>query len=359
VAVLGGGAFALFALGGDDDSASSSTIHLGGQTTLNPSGTNPDGSTPGGGGEVPPGITGTRDNPVPAGQIADIGADWRLQVLDVIPDASAQMAAVDEFFQPPPAGSTYMLVKVALGYFGAEDPKVGFEPDFAVLGSSSIALDDFCLTTVPDEVDFFNYMFSGGVVVGNACFVAPIAEAGTFQLFGKGDFLADDGVYLELATPSSPVQPMAALVGPQPGAASTDARLHAAPVGTPTAVGTDWQLTVTGAARDITAEVLAENEFNEPPPAGFHYVGVELTFLYNGGGSASPSAVAIASVGATNVQHDNGYCGLVPGEIDLYTELFAGGSASGTMCLVLPDDGNAFALFVTADYNGFTWFATT
>ena len=49
----------------------------------------------------------------------------------------------------------------------------------------------------------------------------------------------------------------------------------------------------------------------------------------------------------------------MPGEVDLYTELFAGGSASGTMCMVLPDDGGTFELFATADYTEFIWFATT
>ena len=351
VALLGGGAFAFFALSGDhdDNAGSASTIHLGGETTV---------SSVVGSGDIPSGITGTRDAPVPAGQIADIGGDWRLQVLDVIPDASAQMAAADEFFQPAPSGSTYMLVRLALGYFGTEDPKVGFEPDLAVLGTSSVALDDFCLVTVPNEVAFFNYMFSGGVVTGNACFIAPLDEAGTFVLFGKGDFFADEGIYLELASPISPVQPMAALVGPQPGAASTAARLDAAPVGTQTAVGTDWQLTVTGAARDITPEVIAENEFNDPPPAGFHYVGIEVTFVYNGAGGATPASVSIGSLGADNVEH-KGYCGLVPAEVDTFTELFAGGSASGTMCLVMPDDGAAFTLFATADFNGFVWLATS
>lgn len=375
VAVLGGAAAAVFTLGGDDeDKPASATTAAGSDTTLDTRGSEPDntdvtdttpettpsldttpGTTPGG---IPEGIGGTRDAPVPVGQVADIGGDWRLQVLDVIPDASAMMAANDEFFQPPPAGFTYMLVRVALGYFGTDDPKVGFEPDLAVLGTSSVTLDDFCLSTVPDEVDFFNYLFSGGVVVGNACYIAPVDEAGSFVMYGKGDFFEDEGEYLELDSPAAAVQPMAALVGPQPGAESTPARLAAAPLGSTTAVGTDWQVTVTRAARDITAEVLAENEFNDPPPAGFRYVGVDMTFTYSGVGGASPANVSIGSVGSDNVQHDD-YCGIVPGELDRFTDLFAGGSASGTMCLVVPDDGGAVALFATADFNGFIWFATS
>ena len=365
VAVLGGGAVALLTLGGDDKKSDTTTVEIGRDSTA-PSGgdpTNTDGgeptiTNPGGGSGVPAGVTGTQDSPVPAGQIADIGGDWRMQVLDVIPDAGEVIAASDEFYDAPPAGTTYMLVKIALGYFGMEDPKVGFEPDLAVLGSANIALDNFCLATVPDEVDFFNYVFSGGVLIGNACFIAPIDQAGTFQLFGKGDFFADEGVYLELATPAASVQPMAALAGPQPGAASSAARLAPAAIGVATAVGSDWQVTVNGPARDITAEVLAENQFNTPPPAGYHFVGIDMTYTYNGSASASPASVSIGSVGADNVQHD-GYCGLVPGEIDLYTDLFAGGSASGTRCLVVPDDGSTLALFATADFNGFIWFATS
>ena len=87
-------------------------------------------------------------------------------------------------------------------------------------------------------------------------------------------------------------------------------------------------------------------------------VGFDVTFLYNGTGSATPASVSIGSVGADNVEH-KGYCGLVPGEVDTFTELFAGGSASGTMCLVMPDDVTAFTLFATADFNRFTWLATS
>lgn len=353
VALLGGAAVALFTLGGDDDkkTGTDTTVVLGGDDSEN----SVPATTPA---TTPSGISGTREAPVPVGQVADIGGDWRLQVLDVIPDAAEQMAATDEFYDAPPAGSTYMLVRIALGYFGTEDPKIGFEPDINVFGKSGVTLDNFCLATVPDEIDFFNYVFSGGVVVGNVCFVAPVAEAGTFQLYGKGDFFEEEGVYLELGAPAAGVDPMVTLTGPQPGAASTAARLAPAPVGTTTDVGSDWQVTVTGAVRDITAEVLAENQFNEKPPPGYHFVGVDMTFLYNGAGGGSPAQVSIGSVGADNVQHD-GYCGIVPGEIDLYTELFAGGSASGTMCLLVSDEVGTIALFATADFNGFIWFATS
>lgn len=354
VAVLGGGAAALFALGGDDDKKSDTSTPIvltpdtdGSETVITQT---PD--------TAPPvdGDAGTRDAPIPVGQIADIGGDWRLQVLDVIPDAGEMMAANDEFFQAAPEGHVYLLVKLALGYFGVDDPKVGFEPDLAVLGSSSVALDNFCLTTTPDEVDYFDYVFSGGVLTGYSCYIAPVEQAGTFVLFGKGDFFADDGVYFSLETPATPVQPMAALPGPQAGADSTPARLAPVPIATATAVGPDWVLTITGAARDITSEVLAENEFNEPPPNGFRFLGIDVTFAYNGAGAATPSQVSLGAVGTDNVQH-SGYCGVVPGELDLYTDLFAGGTASGTVCLLVPENSDELLLYATPDSSEFVWFA--
>ena len=58
------------------------------------------------------------------------------------------------------------------------------------------------------------------------------------------------------------------------------------------------------------------------------------------------------------MQHD-GYCGSVPNELDLFTELFAGGTASGTICFVVPNDVDQIALFSTSDFTGFIWFATS
>ena len=337
--VLGGGAVALLTRGGDN----AETIVLEGTTIASPVGS----------GEVPPGAVGTRDAPVPAGQVADIGLGWRLQVLDVVPDAS-ELMTVDEFFEPAPDGFTFMLVKVALGYYGTDDPKAAIEPLIGALNASSVDLDT-CSATVPDEADFFVQMFSGGVVVGNMCFMAPVAEAGTFQLHGKGDYFADEGVYLELGTPTSPVEPIAPLLGPQAGALQTPGRLDAAPVGTAAAVGAEWQLTVTSAPRDITNEVAAE--VSELAPTGFHFVGVDVTFLFNGDGVAAPFEVAVRAVDSRNAEYA-GYCESTDGLE--YIELSAGGSTSGTLCFILPNNVEGLQLFATTfDFDGVAWFATS
>jgi hypothetical protein len=71
---------------------------------------------------APDGTRGTREDPVTAGELADIGGGWRLQVLGFTPDATAEIMAANEFNEPPPAGSTFTMVSLAMGYFGVDDP---------------------------------------------------------------------------------------------------------------------------------------------------------------------------------------------------------------------------------------------
>ncbi len=304
---------------------------------------------------------GDRDAPVPVGDISDIGGDWRLQVLDVIPDGSALIAANDPEFEPAPAGFTYLVVRLALGYFGTQDPRTGTGGDIDVYGVSNVALDDFCHVTVPDGGTLYNFLFSGGVVVTNACFIAPVAEAGTFQLYAVGDCCSGGGAYFELSPPGETVQQMASLTGPQPGARSTPGRRNPAPLGTPTAMGDVWHVTVTGAARDITEEVLAADASNKPPPSGFHYIGVELTIDYNGDFGASPGLfIPYGLVDSSNVSIEQ-FFGTVPGAIDTFTELVAGDSTSGMICLIVRDGASDILLYASlSDFEvPLTWFATS
>ena len=266
VAIVGIGA--VIVTSGDDDDKGTTP---GNQTTVVVS-TQPEETVttePSSGGEVagaPDGKKGTRDAPVAAGEIADIGGGWRLQVLGVTPDAAALVAAENEFNDPPPAGSTFTLVSVAMGYFGLEDPKAAYEPSVSALGGSSVELESGC-GSIPDELIVFNDLFAGGVLVGNLCFVTTPADAAGLQLYATGDFFSsDDAVFLEVAQPAAATA-MAGLRGPQDGADSTPGRLQPTPLNTAAEVGDGWSVTVSSGARDITDSVLAENSFNEPPPA--------------------------------------------------------------------------------------------
>ncbi len=305
----------------------------------------------------PAGRRGTRDAPVAAGQIADIGGGWRLQVLGVTPDATAQVQAASEFNDPPPAGSTFTLVNVAMGYFGIEDPKFGFEPTVSALGSANVELTAGC-GTIPDELTTFHDVFAGGVLVGNLCFVTTPAESGTLQLYAMGGFFDEVEVFLEVTSPTA-APPMAGLKGPQPGATATPARLAPTPLGTSANVGEGWSVTVTTPAHDITDAVLAENSFNEPPPAGFRYIGFDVTYAFNGTGGDTAFAVTSSAVDDSNVSLSS-ECGAIPTPIDGFVDVFAGGSVSGSLCFVLPADSAGFAMYGSVGFDTSpAWFSTT
>ena len=298
---------------------------------------------------APPGITGDRDNPVPLGLVADIGAGWRLQVLEVLPDGAAAVAAENEFNEPPPAGSTFTLVKVALGYYGLNDPISAFQPTISAVGASNLELESFC-GTLPNELDLFVDVFSGGVVVGNLCFVTTTPDATSLQLYAVGDYFESDEVFLRANGTATGVDPMATLTGPQAGAVSTPARLSPTTLSTAVDVGAGWSMTVTGAARDITDLVMAENQFNEPAPAGYRFIGVDVTYAYSGTEPSAAYQVTTMAVGDGNVELQAG-CGVISGEIDIFTDVFAGGTVAGTICFVVPSANPSMTVYASADFD--------
>jgi hypothetical protein len=307
---------------------------------------------------APVGQRGDRTTPVPVGEIADIGGGWRLQILNVNPDAAAAISAENSFNEPPPEGSTFTLVTVALGYFGLEDPKTSFETTISAVGASNVELVGSC-GVVPQELNTFGQLFSGGVVQGNICFVTTPEDVASLQVYGAGDFFGGDPVFIDASKPPAGAVPMAPLSGPQAGAASTPDRLAPTAIGTAADIGDGWQLTVTGPATDITDAVHAENEFNDPPPEGSRFNGVPVTYAYSGAGSASPFAVTAGAVGAGNLSLPNN-CGVIAGDFDISADVFAGGSVSGTLCFIAPADSPAFVIYATADFSaGNIMFATS
>jgi len=296
---------------------------------------------------APVGVTGDRDNAVPLGTIADIGGGWRLQILEVVPDGAAAVASESEFNDPPPAGFTFTLVKVALGYFGLEDPTSTFQPNISAVGASNIQVESGC-GQIPDQINMFVDVFSGGVVVGNICFVTTTQDSTSLQLYASADYFGDD-VFLEASGSVADPSPIPSLVGPQDGAVSTPKRLAPTPLATAVDLGEGWTMTVTGAARDITDLVMAENQFNDPAPEGFRFIGVDVIYAYSGAEAAPAYQVSTKAVGDSNIEL-GANCGVIPGEVDIYSDVFAGGSVAGTICFVVPSASPNIVLYASADY---------
>ena len=112
-------------------------------------------------------------------------------------------------------------------------------------------------------------------------------------------------------------------------------------------------------ATDITDQVMADNEFNDPPPEGSRFIGVSVAYSYAGDSPDSAYSVSVNAVGDGNVQL-NESCGSFEGEVERFDDLFSGGSTSGLLCFVAPtSDLGTIALYADAEFTGnYQFFAT-
>jgi len=99
---------------------------------------------------APDGAKGGRSDRVPGGALADIGDGLWLQVVSVTDDATALVLAENQFNEPPPEGSRFTLVEVALGYYGFDDPQSGFLTSIQGVGSENTELITDCGVTQSD-----------------------------------------------------------------------------------------------------------------------------------------------------------------------------------------------------------------
>ena len=305
---------------------------------------------------APNGAKGNREDPVPSGAIADIGDGFRLQVLSVTDDATALVLEENQFNDPPPQGSRFTLVEVALGYYGFSDPESGIFTSIGAVGADNTEISEDC-GVEPSALERYSDMFSGAVNRGNLCFVTTPEDAGMLQLYASTGFSGGD-TFLDAGGTPTEVAEMQPLFGIQAGTSSADGRTNPTPIGESADIGDDWSLAVTGPAVDITDAVLGENQFNDPPPEGFRFVGVPLQLAYDGTESTNALMVSIKSVGNTNVEYSES-CGVAPNELDFFTDVFGGGVLEGQVCFVVPaDDLNTMTVYAEAFLEDTIFFAT-
>ncbi len=119
------------------------------------------------------------------------------------------------------------------------------------------------------------------------------------------------------------------------------------PSGDPAVVG-DYEIMVIGYTPNATAEVLAENQFNEEPPRGSVYTLIRLSWTYIGDESGTPWVdMSWSGIGDSNVGSDSGDCSTYPDNTFDLAELFPGGTTESNICLtVTEDDVNSLLLIL-------------
>lgn len=107
----------------------------------------------------------------------------------------------------------------------------------------------------------------------------------------------------------------------------------------------EFEVVINSVQLNATDQVLAADEYNEPPAEGEAYAIVNITVTYTGEDSSTDSMVGVDYVSADGVVKDDAYAyawGIEP-EFGM-TELFSGGSVTSNLVLMLPADADGVLL---------------
>ena len=152
---------------------------------------------------------------------------------------------------------------------------------------------------------------------------------------------------------------------PPPPPPPLGSRENPIPLGQAAPVGNGWTVRVTGVVADATGQVLAANQFNDPPAAGNQFFMIAASGTYTGTGSSMlDSSFSMRAVGASQVAYTtfNNSCGVLP-EPNLQLndpQVFTGGTVSGNAACweIRSSDAASLAMFYEPLIGDqMTWFA--
>lgn len=283
-------------------------------------------------------------------------ATWNVAV-SAPRDITAEVLNFNDFNDAPPDGVIFYGFDVDLTLAAADAEPVGggFGYAWKVIGGATNSVYDsssidglYGCGSVPNEFNEFTEVFVSGSVTGTVCIPLPAEDAAH-----PGTSVALDRANRQPVTFSADGGPGEAVPVGQPGPV-TETALEAA-FDAPTALtldvsgpsdGSIWNVTV-GEPVDIT-ELVLEESFNDPLPDGLVYAGfaVETTLAE---ATNQPLEVGDSITweilgGATNTVYDSFTfsslfgCGSFDGRFSDYIEVFVGGTESGLVCVVLPEE---------------------
>ncbi|WP_082282564.1 hypothetical protein [Mycobacterium colombiense] len=140
----------------------------------------PTASSGGGSGPIPQSSSkGSRENPLPIGETVS-NEDWQV-TLGPPREAGAEIAATNQFNDPPKAGMEYWIVPVTATYTGDKTGNPTFGVTVKFVGSDNRTYDGYC-GVIPDPVSDVGDLYKGGVAKGNKCVAVPAGATGLWSV---------------------------------------------------------------------------------------------------------------------------------------------------------------------------------
>ena len=140
---------------------------------------------------------GSRENPIPYGQTAQINSEWEMTVIAVTPNATDLILEENSFNEAPAAGQQFFLATVRLTYIGQTSDEF-YTSDLNAVGQLAVGynqFDDDC-GSVPNELPS-REVFTGGSIEGNVCWSIATEDADSLVLYDNYGS-SEDRVYLSM-----------------------------------------------------------------------------------------------------------------------------------------------------------------
>jgi hypothetical protein len=118
-----------------------------------------------------------------------------VRVVSVTPDASAEIAAENQFNEPPAEGKQFFMAALEATYNGSESSTFWVDVRLKAVGASSVAYEGGFETdcgVVPNDIDGAGETFPGGTIAGNVCWAIDVADAGTLAMIAEPTFSFED-----------------------------------------------------------------------------------------------------------------------------------------------------------------------
>ena len=131
-----------------------------------------------------PAVDGSREAPLPLGQLAPVGDDYEVAVVSFVPDATAEVMGANQFNDAPAEGEVYSLVRVRATFTGDGDGMAAMDLSVGYIGDDGrIYVDHDCGAVRPDSMMDQPRLVAGGSVEGNFCLRMPASVIGTGAIF--------------------------------------------------------------------------------------------------------------------------------------------------------------------------------
>ena len=159
---------------------------------------------------------------------------------------------------------------------------------------------------------------------------------------GEGATIVDDAT-TSTASDAGPSDAAEASTSdePTPTEAAEGTRDNPVAVGTTVDLG-DGQVAIMDVTTDATEQVMAENQFNDPPAEGRQFVMWTVDASYTGEDSGTAWVDLgwgfVGNAGNTFNFGEEDYCGSIPNNLQDTGETFPGGNVTGNVCISVPSE---------------------